>query len=222
MNEVNEKKYNGFLDMYTEEIIKEEEKKNKGANEQEYQKLLSEVSSSINIEEIKNKSVVNNSIVKYDRNKKTTILKQKLNMKTVAIVLACITALSVAPSVYNEISYNHDSREVIEQVSMDASLKLSSSGLFVVPDPASKEWKNDYSKIENLSEDDLYGMFKYLGTSESEKVVQALGYTGWDNYLSMNGYFNVDGEPSIIVYDNMMESKLVREYRDGKENGKGY
>lgn len=222
MNEVNEKKYNGFLDMYTEEIIKEEEKKNKGANEKEYQKLLSEVSSSINIEEIKNKSVVNNSIVKYDRNKKTTILKQKLNMKTVAIVLACITALSVAPSVYNEISYNHDSREVIEQVSMDASLKLSQSGLFVVPDPVSNEWRNDYSKVTDLNEDDLYGMFKYLGTTESEKVVKELGYTSWDNYLSMHGFFDKDGNPSIIVYDNMMESELVKEYRDGKENGKGY
>ena len=222
MNEVNEKNYGGILDMYTEEINNEEAKNKKNIIEQDYQALLEKVSVSLNVDEIKNKSIVNNSIVKYDRNRKINVLKQKMNMKTVAVILACITAISVAPSIYNEINYNGDSREVIEQVSMDASLKLSEAGLFVVPDPISKEWRNDYSKINDLSEDDLYGMFKYLGATESEKIVKELGYTGWDNYLSMHGYFDKDGNPSIIVYDNMMESELIKEYRDGKENGRSY
>lgn len=211
-------KSNKLLDEYSNEIDRKEEQK----SDESYKQLLREVSPSIDILGIMEKSIAEGAEAKFERDKKYKKMKMKWYIKTVATILAIVGALALAPGFYNEISYHGDAKEVTVQASMNASSKLSQSGLYVVPDPMSKEWRNDYSKIEDLSEKDLFGMLAYLGAEESEKVVQALGYTGWNNYLSMNGYFDESGNPSITVFRNMTESELVEEYREGKENGKGY
>lgn len=211
-------KANELLEQYSNDIDKKEEKQ----TDEIYQQLLKDVFPSIDVVGIMKKSIAEGAEAKLERDKKYKKMKTKWYVKSVAVILAMVGALAIAPGIYSEMSYHYYEKQVIEIASRDAGLKLSQSGLYVVPDPMSKEWRNDYSKIEDLSEKDLFGMLAYLGKEESEKVVQALGYTGWDNYLSMNGYFDESGNPSITVFRNMTESELVEEYREGKEDGKRY
>ena len=84
------------------------------------------------------------------------------------------------------------------------------------------DWCNDYSTIEGLSEKDIYGFLQYCGYDETEKVIQTLGYDSWHNYLARKGYMGADGRPSIKVWENYAEYKLVTEKSEAKENGRRY
>lgn len=68
----------------------------------------------------------------------------------------------------------------------------------------------DYKKIEELSEEDLIGYYHKLGEEESEKVVQALGYDGWDDYLIKHNYLR-DGKPSIPEWRRQLEIAYHKE-----------
>ena len=62
---------------------------------------------------------------------------------------------------------------------------------------------DDYKNMKYLSENDLIGYYNVLGEEESEKVVQALGYDGWDDYLTKNNYLR-DGKPSFIEWERQL------------------
>lgn len=74
----------------------------------------------------------------------------------------------------------------------------------------------DYKRIVELCEEDLIGYYDILGEKESEKVVQALGYEGWDDYLEKNGYIDNFGEPNIDYW----QYKVYESFYDRHEREK--
>ena len=66
----------------------------------------------------------------------------------------------------------------------------------------------DFKKIKTLSEDNLIGYYEFLGYEECEKVVQALGYEGWDDFLTKKNCFDKEGNPSIEEWERQTEEYL--------------
>lgn len=69
-----------------------------------------------------------------------------------------------------------------------------------------------YQKLLNedirIYESDLIGYYELLGEKESEKIVIALGYEGWNDYLIKHNYL-VKGEPSIELW----KQSIIDEYQ---------
>ena len=57
----------------------------------------------------------------------------------------------------------------------------------------------DYKKIESLNEKDLFSYYSCLGKIECEKVIVALGYNGWDDFLKKN---NLETINNWISYEH--------------------
>lgn len=220
-NLVEDDGYGGYLNSYTEEAKRKEEQS----------KIEEEEITALDIAKEKFKLVVANAREKskknveitYD-NKKTVKMTAgeftaKVSAFALVIVLAAtgiISSIKYAPEIINKITYPSYVKTVSREESMDAGLMLSEAGLNVVPQDDNGNWFNNYDKLENVTEDDIYGFYCYFGREETEKVVQALGYTGWDNFLSMNGYYDESGNPSIEVWLNYAEAKNVAEYKASK------
>lgn len=69
-----------------------------------------------------------------------------------------------------------------------------------------------YKKIYNIKEDELIGYYMLLGREESDKIVQILGYEGWDDYLIQSGFVNEDNEPDIKMWENSIYENMQLEY----------
>lgn len=145
---------------------------------------------------------------------------KRLAKRAAALTIAIVALCKVTPTAVNKVSHYFDARDVAIESSFDANSLLVENNLSVVP--IDDEWRNDYSKIKGLSENDLYGMYNYLGYEESEEVVRALGYDSWENYLSMKGYFDSNGKPSIYVWKNYEESRLITEKKEVQKDGRNY
>src|SRR5574344_1471083 len=150
--------------------------------------------------------------------KRLSITSYIAGILTVGVVWAAIAG---GGALINKVGYQIDVKNASLEESFDANGMLADADLFVVPDYETKEWNNDYTKLEGLSEDDLYGFSCYLGYNEAEKVVQALGYKSWDNYFAMKGYVDKEGKPSREVWTNYAEAAAVREYNAEKEASHG-
>lgn len=142
------------------------------------------------------------------------ILKSLLK-KTAITVILIASLIKLTPAVVDKVSYALDVKNIALEQSFEANELLAENDLNVVP--IDGKWNNDYYKIKGLSEKDLYGFCKYCGYDEAENVVKAIGYNSWDNYLSMKGYFDEDGNPSIRVWENYEEYRLVSE-KEAKKN----
>lgn len=70
---------------------------------------------------------------------------------------------------------------------------------------------DDYRKIKDLNESDLLGYYELLGMDESEKVVQALGYASWDDFLLKNNYVKASGEPDFGTWKRTEQEKIGKE-----------
>ncbi len=66
----------------------------------------------------------------------------------------------------------------------------------------------DYKRIESLNEINLIGYYRLLGYEECEKVVQALGYEGWDDFLTKKNCFDKEGKPSIEEWERQTEEYI--------------
>ena len=140
----------------------------------------------------------------------------KLSAVALVIVLAAtgvVSGIKYAPEIANKITYPFYVNAVEREESMEAQDMLVDAGLNVVPQDDNGNWFNNYDKLENVTEDDIYGFYCYFGKEETEGVIKRLGYTGWDNFLSMNGYYDESGNPSIEVWLNYAEAKNVAEYK---------
>lgn len=133
---------------------------------------------------------------------------KKLTLKSALVTISLIALFKMAPTTYDKINYALDVKNIATEYSMEANSLLVENNLHVVPQEDGY-WGNDYYKIPNLSEKDLYGFVKYCGYEEAENIVKALGYESWDNFLSMKGYFDKNGNPSIAVWENYEEARLV-------------
>ena len=69
-----------------------------------------------------------------------------------------------------------------------------------------------YKKIYNIIEEELIGYYSLLGQEESGKILQILGYEGWDDYLIQNGFVDENNEPDIKMCENSVYEQLQTEY----------
>lgn len=146
---------------------------------------------------------------------------KKLFVKIAASVIALSFLGHIAALTVEKIAYYLEVFSVRTEQSKEAEELLKSNNLNVKASE-NGDWCNDYSKVKGLSEDDIYGFYHYFGYEETEEVIKALGYTSWDNYLSVNGYFVREVIPSVEVWENYVEYELVTERREALENDRSY
>lgn len=146
-------------------------------------------------------------------------LKQFL-VKAAVSVIVLVAVFKMGGVMVDKIDHALDVKRISTNQAMEANSLLAENDLNVVPQGDS--WRNDYCQIKDLSEKDLYGFVQYCGYAEAENVVRALGYDSWDNYLSMKGYFNKEGQPSRVVWENYEEARIINEEKGAKENGRNY
>lgn len=158
----------------------------------------------------------NGEVIKLSKKK-----MKNLALKSAIVVISLTALMKIGPSVYEKIDYALDVKEVSNTKAEEARDLLIKYDLNDEP-KYDNLWFNDYSKITELSTDDLYGFYQYFGYSETEKVLGALGYNSWYNYLSKNGYYDNQGYPSVEVWENYEESDLVNEKRGVHKDGKSY
>lgn len=77
---------------------------------------------------------------------------------------------------------------------------------------------DDYKKLSNLNEKNLIGYYCALNENkeECEKLVQVLGYNGWDDFLTSNGYVDNYGNPDINKWEKSAKEKNFYEDNDIK------
>lgn len=108
-------------------------------------------------------------------------------------------------SSYEEIT-DYDSKTISAYVSSkiyraDAQLKLANIRYC---DEYGRILTNDldtYKNIQDLNEDDLIGYYKVLGQEESNKILNLLGYSGWNDYLIKHGFVDKNGQPDIKIWE---------------------
>lgn len=72
-----------------------------------------------------------------------------------------------------------------------------------------------YKSLKDLDESDLIGYYSILKKNESEKIIIALGYEGWDDYLIQYGYVDEDGKPQIEMWEYSVYENMQKEMESG-------
>lgn len=160
--------------------------------------------------------------VPVNRTYKPTALKtrKKKEFRAAVATIALIAALVIAPKACAKVDYALDVRDATVQERSRIVLLLEQNGLNSEA-PKDGFWHNNYSIIkEYITEDDLFGFYKYLGAAETEKILHILGYDSWNNYFSRKGYFDSEGNPSAVVWRNFEEARIVKAQREEKQNGR--
>ena len=161
----------------------------------------------MNIQELYSKIKEKSLIMQKNRLKpyKKTITKQSL-----ITILALASTISLCACQTDQLTLNNNTSIVKDQ----AYETWYEYGIKVYDSKAEEYVSNsveDYKRIENLSEDDLLGYYALLGMNESEKVVQALGYEGWDDFLIKNNYVNEQGKPDFSKWKRTMQENIGKE-----------
>ena len=139
-------------------------------------------------------------------------------VKAAVFVICLNIAGKVIDKTWEVIDYQLDVLSMRKEQCIETEQLLLSHNLNVEPGEDGN-WCNDYSNIDGLSKDDIYGFYHYCGYSETEKVLKELGYTSWTNFLTHGGYYDCYGAPNLGVWENYAESELI-EQREALENGK--
>lgn len=124
-------------------------------------------------------------------------------------------------SAKEKVDYLFDVAAVRVEESKDAEKLLLSYDLNTEPNK-NNDWCNDYSVMKDLTKIDIYGLCRYCGREETEKVLATMGYYSWNHYLKLNGYVDQHGNPSTRVWENYMEARLVNERNEAKQNDRSY
>lgn len=127
----------------------------------------------------------------------------------------------IADGIVEKVDYQLDVMSMRQEKCIEMEHLLSSHNLNTEPSDGNN-WCNDYSNIEGLSKDDIYGFYYYCGYQETENVLKELGYTSWSNFLVREGYYDAGGAPSFSVWENYAEHDLVTERNEALKNGRKY
>ena len=138
------------------------------------------------------------------------------------LTLLCIAALLTGCKLDDKSGYSMNQIEdLLAQKTSAASVDLMNTGI----DCYDKDGEmiphtvEEYKKLYHLSEDTLIGYYRMLheDKDETEKLVCALGYESWDDFLIQKGHLNDKGEPDIKVW---RESEYVRLQKEHDERYK--
>lgn len=156
----------------------------------------------------------NNSIGTEKKNKFIKGTK-KISKKALTLLVALVMATSLTACSSYQIIQNEDGNTgiVYSQEYIDYHEGVSSStgitdrvkeileNYGISPSKLADNDISIYEQIFEISESDLIGYYRLLGESECEKILKVLGYQGWEDYLSVKGYFDENGEPSIAIWE---------------------
>ena len=160
----------------------------------------------MNIQELYNKtqenSLKNSKIIK-----KTT--KKQITKQMIIAIITISSALSMCACQSNDMYLNYNT--TLERDEAYQTLTEYGIQVYNENDDYVSHSVEDYKKIEGLNEVDLLGYYSLLGMNESEKVVQALGYENWNDFLIKNNYVNENGKPDIYKWKRAMQENNEKE-----------
>lgn len=114
--------------------------------------------------------------------------------------------------------YNYDDN-VVEELLYNETFRVREVLVFSNEDISLKDNKicntvEEYKAAEALKDTDLIGFYEMVNKDEveTEKVIQALGYKNWDDYLISNNYIDKEGKPNKYVWLNDESQRLYDEY----------
>lgn len=142
--------------------------------------------------------------------------KKTISKKSLIAILTIVTSISFCACNKNDIGMNNYSLNNVteaQQVLEDNNIDYYNyeTGEYV------SNSVDDYKKIKDLSDENLIGYYELLGKNESEKVVKALGYASWDDYLIKNNYVDDYGNPDLYGWrETILESNYYGERNNTK------
>lgn len=162
-------------------------------------------------EEARRKSIKAMKIKKAKAQKKKQIEERKRKFIKMAALLAAATAAALVVSkAGSNIKTQIDIKNASNIVEEETNAKLKKIGVDVDDDSTIEA--ADYNKLgKNISDQELYGYFLNLDYNETEKILQAMGYRDWGDYLVKKGYFDTYGAASFEVWLNYMEASALAE-----------
>lgn len=83
---------------------------------------------------------------------------------------------------------------------------LTEYGSFITENGFKRKYNykaEDYEKISELDETYLYGMYMVTHQETLNEILKSLGYENLDDFLLKNNYTDVNGNPSIKVWQSM-------------------
>ena len=192
---------------------------------------------------------MNNKDVKeiYDNLKKNSICNDRIKMNLKKIVIPSILSLStifVSLSLYidhqknnymdNNITqyesgrtynYTYIQSVVDNLISYEISnvrMKLVTNNIDTGNGINLNNSVEDYKTIHDLNKKDLYGFYELVQRNEieTEKVIKALGYNDWKDFLIKENCIDRDGKASIAVWRNDEKQRIYDEYYEVSFGGK--
>lgn len=150
---------------------------------------------------------------------KVTKLKYTKRKIAAAVLTAAIASFSVVGLTGCSTADIFAPQEISQQLSVYETMAYNEMTYYNIPYYSStgEEINNDvsdYKKIENLSEENLIGYYYALGEKECEKVVQALGYNDWNDFLIKNHCYDENGNPSIEAWKMQVRSQIAEQYKE--------
>lgn len=86
-------------------------------------------------------------------------------------------------------------------------------------DPTASHTVIEYAVlVPELSEENISGFYQLLGQEESEKLVQLLGYSDWNDYLIKHNYVDNNGNPSFDKWKRQWIEDGEKRFVEGEKN----
>lgn len=146
---------------------------------------------------------------------KLKINKQKITKNSLIAIITIATSMSFcACSNKNDIAmHNYTLTNILE-----AQQTLEDNNLMYYDSETGENIGHsieEYKQIKDLNDDNLLGYYELLGKDETEKIIKALGYSDWDDYLIKNNYTDSSGNPD---FDKWEQTTLeINYYGEGKK-----
>ncbi len=103
---------------------------------------------------------------------------------------------------YNRV-YQFEAKDIMEKYNLDPSVSHTITEYALL--------------VPELSEENISGFYQLLGKAESEKLVQLLGYSDWNDYLVKHNYIGSDGKPSFDQWRRQWIEDGERRFVEGDQ-----
>lgn len=157
--------------------------------------------------------IYNDAIAKSINQKKEKLILNKKHISKQSLIImltltSTISLVSCNPNI-NQLAVNNYNSIYISEAQQELekyNIKYydESTGMLI------NHSIEEYAQIKTLNENTLIGYYELLGYDECEKIVQALGYNNWNDYLLQKNFIDKNGNPDIKKWEN--ETKIENFY----------
>lgn len=114
----------------------------------------------------------------YKKMRRATIWKKRIS----TLALATMLAVSV-----NAGSNLYKNQQIKNELMLNTTNQMLDVGYKTVPGPDGS-WDQNYYLLKEM---DVLGLYALMGKDETEKVLKTMGYTGWEDFLTQEGYADI-------------------------------